>query len=160
MSVSCRDLQGNKLAYGAERGLLPCVWVIPGRHVSWLEDTCRQRLVWPSSGSHSNAKLQARHATLALAPRMIDSREAEFVKYTARARGKVSELLTFVRYGHSWPYVVRLPDGLGTIHLAYGKGHLEGSPRYHQGSYLLKSLLLTCSATASEAPMVQRGQDH
>lgn len=95
-----------------------------------------QRLVWPSSGSHFNAKLQARHATLALAPRMIDSREAEFVEYTARARGKVSELLTFVRYGHSWPYVVRLPDGLGTIHLAYGKRHLEGSLRYHQGSFI------------------------
>lgn len=123
-----------------------------------------QRLVWPSSGSHFNAKLQARHATLALAPRMIDSQEAEFVKYTARARGKVSELLTFVRYGHSWPSVVRLPDGLGTIHLACGQTSKDTSKvrgditRDH--SYLLKSLLLTCSATASEAPMVQRGQDH
>ena len=60
------------LTMQCERGLLPCVWVIPGRHVSWSEDTCREAppLSLSSSVSHFNARLEARPVPLALAPRM------------------------------------------------------------------------------------------
>jgi hypothetical protein len=59
------------LTMQSERGLLPCVWVTPGRHVSWSEDTCRAAPCSSSSLSHFSAKLEVRHAPLALAPRMI-----------------------------------------------------------------------------------------
>jgi hypothetical protein len=58
------------LTMQCERGLLPCVWLIPGRHVSWSEDTCREVPPLSSSVSHFNARLEARPVPLALAPRM------------------------------------------------------------------------------------------
>jgi hypothetical protein len=82
------------LTMQSERGLLPCVWMIPGHHVSRSEDTCRAPPRLSSSLSHSSAKLESSQAPLALAPRMIASLEAESIEHTALTRGHVSAFMS------------------------------------------------------------------
>jgi hypothetical protein len=130
------------LTMQSERGLLPCVWVIPGRHVSWSEDTCRAAPRSSSSLSHSNAKLEVRHAPLALAPRMIASPEAESIKHTAHTRGYVSASCSLSNDTVVNPRVVygSLVACVNFISRTI-RVPLQGPLSYQQGSYLLQDLL-------------------
>jgi len=114
------------LTMQCERGFLPCVWVTPGRHASWSEETCRVAPPLSSSVSHFNARLEARNAPLALAPRM-DSFARGWVEqihspHTRRFVQGERVLLALIRYGHSLPDAIRLPVRLRIIHLAYDEG--------------------------------------
>lgn len=96
------------------------------RHVSWSEDACGAASRLSQLGlALQTRSLQSRHAPLALAPRMIVSREpfcASSVRYTARTRRCCTRTALRARIRTIRPYGDTLPHGW--IHVAWIYGCL------------------------------------